>query len=94
MAFIQRSNSSRRRTTPLIQGGVVIAYDAMRNHNFEEFNDIISDVLRNDMVKESSTIMLLGVLDRVLHPSKFLRRFLDALYINSMFFLMLMLFNY
>ncbi|KAL8459410.1 hypothetical protein ACS0TY_036774 [Phlomoides rotata] len=71
MAFIQRSNSSRRRTTPLIQGGVVIAYDAIKNHNFEEFNDIISDVLRHDMVQEGSTIMLLGVLDRVLHPMGF-----------------------
>lgn len=54
-------------------GGIVIAYDAMKNRNIQEFRDIITDVLkREDMIQEANTITVLGVLDKVLHPSKFL----------------------
>ncbi|EYU23850.1 hypothetical protein MIMGU_mgv1a023918mg [Erythranthe guttata] len=65
---IERSSSSRI-TSPPTPGRIVIAYDATRKHNMQEFKDIIADVLtREDMVKETETVTVFGVLDKVLHP--------------------------
>lgn len=54
-------------------GGVVIAFDVLKTRDVSEFKGIICDVLkREEMFEEVSTITLLGALDKVLHPSKFL----------------------
>lgn len=69
-SFIERSCSSRR-CTPLMLGGVVIAFDAFKAREIHEFKKIISDILkREETFEEVRTITLLGVLDKVLHPSK------------------------
>ncbi|KAL8030834.1 hypothetical protein ABFX02_14G312100 [Erythranthe guttata] len=68
---IVRSSSSRI-TSPPTPGRIVIAYDASRKHNMQDFKDIIADVLtREDMVKETDTVTVFGVLDKVLHPLGF-----------------------
>lgn len=52
-------------------GGVLIAFDASKTHDIDEFKKIISDVLnREQTFEEVRTITFLGALDRVLHPSK------------------------
>ncbi|XP_057785859.1 probable receptor-like protein kinase At5g18500 [Salvia miltiorrhiza] len=70
-SFVERSCSSRR-CTPLMLGGVVVAFDAFKTHDFHEFEKIISDVLkREETFQEVRTITFLGGLDRVLHPMGF-----------------------
>lgn len=71
-------SSSIRISVPSTPGSIVIAYDASKNRNIQEFKDIIADVLvRGDMIQEADTITLLGVLDKVLHPSKLSLRILS-----------------
>ncbi|XP_042064144.1 serine/threonine-protein kinase PBL34-like [Salvia splendens] len=70
-SFVARSCSTRR-CTPLMLGGVVIAFDAFKTHDIDEFKKIISDVLnREQTFEEVRTITFLGALDRVLHPMGF-----------------------
>ncbi|KAK6115619.1 hypothetical protein DH2020_007888 [Rehmannia glutinosa] len=64
--------SSSRSTTPLMRGRIVIAYDATKIRNIHDFKDIITDVrMRQDMIRDADTILVLGVLDKVLHPMGF-----------------------
>lgn len=71
-SFIERSCSSRM-CLPLMFSGVVIVFDVLKTRDISEFKGIISDVLkREELFQEVSTITLLGALDKVLHPCKFL----------------------
>lgn len=66
-------------------GGVVIAFDVLKTRDVSEFKGIIYDVLkREEMFEEVSTITLLGALDKVLHPSKFLIVRYLCIYIYSL----------
>ncbi|KAL1561193.1 non-specific serine/threonine protein kinase [Salvia divinorum] len=70
-SFVAKSCSTRR-CTPLMLGGVVIAFDAFKTHDIDEFKKIISDVLKREQTfEEVRTITFLGALDRVLHPMGF-----------------------
>ncbi|KAH6780304.1 hypothetical protein C2S52_011541 [Perilla frutescens var. hirtella] len=58
--------------TPLMLGGVVIAFDALKARDVQDFKGIITEVLkREEMFQEVRTITLLGALDKVLHPMGF-----------------------
>ncbi|KAG8378172.1 hypothetical protein BUALT_Bualt08G0110300 [Buddleja alternifolia] len=70
----EKSSSSSRSITPLMlmPGRIMIAYDATKNHNIQEFKQIIHNIrVRNGMTQEVDTITVLGVLHKVLHPMGF-----------------------
>ncbi|KAH6759159.1 hypothetical protein C2S51_019394 [Perilla frutescens var. frutescens] len=70
MASPSEKSSSSRSTTNLMPGRVVVACDATKNLNAEEFNQIISNIqLRRNMIQEVDTITVLGVLHKVIHPT-------------------------
>ncbi|KAI3464593.1 hypothetical protein Pfo_021256 [Paulownia fortunei] len=72
MASPSEKSSSSRSTIPLMPGRVVIAYDATKNPNAQEFKHIITNIqMRDDMIQEVDTITVLGVLHQVLHPMGF-----------------------
>ncbi|KZV41755.1 serine/threonine-protein kinase-like [Dorcoceras hygrometricum] len=71
-----RSSSSRssfsNRSTPLMPGRVVVAYDATKNQTSQVFRDTITNIRKHDgMIQEGDTITVLGVLHKVLHPMGF-----------------------
>lgn len=74
-SYTERSSSGDSRiisTTTFMPGRIVIAFDATKNHNFQELKDIIAHIrLRGDMIQEADRITVFGVLHKVLHPSKF-----------------------
>ncbi|XP_073143965.1 uncharacterized protein [Henckelia pumila] len=68
---IERSSFSNR-STPLMPGRVVIAYDATKNQTSQVFRDTITNIRKQDgMIQEGDTITVLGVLHKVLHPMGF-----------------------
>lgn len=63
--------SPAERSANLNPGRVVIAYDATKGRNCHEIRDIVADIMMRDgMIEEVDTITVLGVLHRVMHPSK------------------------
>lgn len=73
MASPSERSSSSRSTTTLMPGRLVIACDATKNINAQEFRHIITNIqMRDGMIQEVDTITVLGVLHKVLHPSKFM----------------------
>lgn len=71
MASPSERSSSSRSTTSLMPGRIVVACDATRNFNAHEFKQIITNIqMRQNMIQEVDTITVLGVLHKVLHPSK------------------------
>ncbi|XP_057795615.1 serine/threonine-protein kinase PBL34-like isoform X2 [Salvia miltiorrhiza] len=72
MASPSERSSSSRSTTSLMPGRIVVACDATRNFNSQEFKQIISNIqTRQNMIQEVDTITVLGVLHKVLHPMGF-----------------------
>ncbi|MFQ6628561.1 hypothetical protein Gotur_006895 [Gossypium turneri] len=58
-------------TTPHTPSYVVIAFDATKDHNEREFRTIINHIrVRGDILRGGDTLLMLGVLHRVTHPSK------------------------
>lgn len=52
-------------------GRVVIAFDATKNQTSQLFKDTITNIKKQDgMIQEGDSITVLGVLHKVLHPSK------------------------
>lgn len=68
----ERSSSSRSSgAANLMPGRVVIVCDATKNICAHEFKHIISNIqMREKIIQEVDTITVLGVLHKVLHPSK------------------------
>lgn len=51
---------------------VVVAYDATKDRGMHELKLTIDAVrLRGDILRAGNTIVVLGVLHRVMHPSKY-----------------------
>lgn len=58
-------------TTPHTPSYVVIAFDATKDHNEREFRIIINHIrVRGDILHGGDTLLMLGILHRVTHPSK------------------------
>lgn len=71
MASPSERSSSSRSTNSLMPGRIVVAFDATKNLNAQEFDLIFSNIQsRRNMIQEVDTITVLGVLHKVLHPSK------------------------
>lgn len=52
-------------------GRILVAYDANKERNDNEFKHTINGIrLRGDIIRCGDTILVLGVLHRVLHPCK------------------------
>ncbi|KAL1533547.1 non-specific serine/threonine protein kinase [Salvia divinorum] len=67
----ERSSSSRS-TASLMPGRIVVAFDATRNFNSHELQNIISNIqMQQTMIQEVDTITVLGVLHKVPHPMGF-----------------------
>lgn len=61
----------------LIPGKVVIAYDATKDRSEREFYQTIKDIrMRGDILHPGDTIVVLGVLHKVRHPSQYLANLL------------------
>ncbi|XP_073294795.1 uncharacterized protein [Primulina huaijiensis] len=72
MASSVERSSFINRSTPLMPGRVVIAYDATKNQTSQVFRDTITNIRKQDgMIQEGDTITVLGVLHKVLHPMGF-----------------------
>lgn len=71
MAAPSEMSTSSRSTTSLMPGRIVVAFDATKNLNAQEFKHIFSNIqMRQNMIQEVDTITVLGVLHKILHPSK------------------------
>lgn len=71
MASPSERSSSSRSTATLMPGRIVVACDATKNLNAQEFKQIMSNIqMQKNMIQEVDTITVLGVLHKVLHPSK------------------------
>ena len=58
-------------SNPYIAPRVVVAYDATKDRNEHEFKHTINGIrLRGDIIQGGNTLMVIGVLHRVLHPCK------------------------
>ncbi|CAK9187709.1 unnamed protein product [Ilex paraguariensis] len=54
---------------PLMAARVVVAYDATKDRTEQEFKSIFDNIrLRGDLLRGGDTLMVLGVLHKVLHP--------------------------
>ncbi|XP_073036196.1 proline-rich receptor-like protein kinase PERK2 isoform X3 [Primulina eburnea] len=72
MASSVERSSFINRSTPLMPGRVVIAYDATKNQTSQVFRDTITNIRKQDgMIQEGDTITVLGVLHKALHPMGF-----------------------
>lgn len=58
-------------SNPYIAPRVVVVYDATRDRNEQEFKHTVNGIrLRGDIIQGGNTLMVIGVLHRVLHPCK------------------------
>ncbi|GMP46606.1 hypothetical protein CsSME_00014688 [Camellia sinensis var. sinensis] len=65
------SSSMENNPLPLMPGRVVIAYDATKDRNERELKRTVDNIrYRGDILHGGDTLMLLGVLHRLPHPSK------------------------
>lgn len=55
----------------LMTGRVILAFDATKDRNEQEFMNIINEIISaREVLKRGDTIVVFGVLHRVSHPCK------------------------